>query len=462
MAAPLGLVHTVVRAAVAPSGVLTPEMFGARADGVTNDTHALARLAAAVNRAGGGTVSFAAGKTYLVGMQSLADEGGRFSFEPHEILTFSGCTAPLIIRGNGARLKCAPGLRYGTFDRSGRRTDHPMPYTGHGERATPYRHMIRIEDCVGPVEVSDLELDGSVGSLMIGGRYGDKGWQIAASGLALRNNRGSEMIRNVHSHHHGQDGILIDGLSESIPGVTRRLVAVRSEYNGRQGCSIVGGRGYQFHDCSFNHTGKAGLYSPPGAGVDIEAEGKKTNRDFRFVNCQFANNRGVGMVADSGDSEGALFQRCKFVATTSWGVWPRKPRFRFHDCSFVGPIAQCFRDADPELATQFHSCGFYDDPKLSPTGEVLVRGRGAPVADLGAGDLNVLFSKCEFTLTDKLVLPWSRNAIYSDCRMRQVSPRLALPRGTYLGTNSIVGNVKLKGSKVLGTLIVNGRPYTGA
>ena len=45
--------------------------------------------------------------------------------------------------------------------------------------------------------------------------------------------------------------------------------------------------------------------------------------------------------------------------------------------------------------------------------------------------------------------------------MRQASPQLALPRGTYLGTNSITGNVNLKGSKVIGSLVVNGVPYKG-
>lgn len=462
LVAPLALVPRVARAAVTPSGALTPEMFGARGDGVTNDTVALSRLAEAVNRSGGGTVVLAAGKTYLVGIQSpVGGKGVRFSFEPHEILAFRGCSRPLVIQGNGARLKCAPGLRYGTFDRSGRRTDNPMPYTGHGEMASPYRHMIYIEGCSGPVEVADIELDGSVASLAIGGPYGDKGRQIAATGLTLRNNRGSETVRNIHTHHHARDGVMIDGLSEAVAGVSRLLVAVRSEYNGRQGCSIIGGRGYRFRDCHFNHTGRAGLFSPPGAGVDIEAEGRKTNRDFQFVNCEFADNRGVGMVADSGDSEGALFERCRFVGTTSWAAWPKKPRFRFNDCAFVGSIVQCYRSEDPERAAQFHSCGFFDDPKLSPTGALTRGNRAAPIANLGAGDLNVLFSDCDFSLTHELTLPWSRNAIYSDCRMRQASPRLAFPRGTYLGTNSIVGNVNLKGSKILGTLTVNGVPYSG-
>jgi hypothetical protein len=433
------------------SGRFTPEAFGARGDGITNDTAAFARLAAAVNAAGGGTVSLRK-TTYIVGQQAPSlKENGYYSFAPAPILEFLDCSRAVTLIGNGARLRCAPGLRYGTFDRrSGRATRNKLPFTG-SQVATPYSYMIKVQNCSGGVEISDLELDGNLPALSLGGEYGDTGRQIAAVGLALFNNRGREIIRNVHTHHHALDGLLIDGVNAAT-GVDRRIIDVRSEYNGRQGCSIVGGQGYVFEGCQFNHTGKSTIASSPGAGVDVEAEGGKRVRKLSFVDCEFVNNSGCGLVADTGDSADARFENCRFVGTSNWAAWPRKPRFRFFNCSFVGAICNTFGSPDASEAAQFHDCEFRDDPRLSPTGIVYAR---RTIADLSS-HANVLFSRCRFQLTHSAVLPWSLNVIYADCTMEQKSREQAYPRGLYRGRNVIRGNVDLSGSKNIGELVVNG------
>jgi hypothetical protein len=459
-AAALGGALLPMRALTEEDRVFTPEMFGARGDGVTNDTAAMARLSSAVTANGGGIVHFR--KTvYLVGEQIPAlHRGGGYSFTGRPILEFVGCRGPLTIRGDGARLKCAPGLRYGTFDaETGEPTHHKMPFVG-GDAASPYPFMIRIEKCNGPIEVSEIELDGNLPQLRIGGEYGDTGRQIPASGLGLLNNRGSEAVRDVYTHHHGQDGLYIDGLEEVVtPSVTRIVSHLRSTYNGRQGCSIVGGRGYHFDNCDFSRTGRSSIASAPGAGVDIEAEGGKRNRDFSFSDCRFIDNVGVGMVADSGDSEGARFLRCTFVGTTAWSAWPFKPRFRFDRCTFVGTMVRCFPSPNPEKAAQFYDCNFLDDPSLSPTGKVCTGGEPEhAIVDMGTSK-NVQFVRCRFHLIRNGLLPWSWEAVYRDCRMDQKSPTLAYPKGLYFGTNSIVGNVNLYGTTLKGTLVLNGKVF---
>jgi hypothetical protein len=440
--------------------VFRPEAFGARGDGASNDTAAFSALAEAVNANGGGTVELRRA-TYIVGAQLPAIRtGSQGSFDPLKIMEFVGCRRALVIRGNGARLRCADGLRYGIFDpASGRPRKTQMPYIGPGG-ASPYRQMIKVEKCTGPVLIEDLELDGNVSGLVIGGQYGDTGWQIPASGIALINNRGDEIVRDVHTHHHALDGFYVDGDDSAFdPLPSRRIERVRSEYNGRQGCSIVGGRGYSFQDCAFNHTGRSAVSSAPGAGVDIEAEGGKLNRDYRFVGCRFENNSGAGMVADTGDSEGASFERCTFVGTTNWSAWPGKPNFSFKGCSFVGALVRTYGDKDARRAAQFVDCIFRDDPKLSGNAGVY-RGTNSdgPLADLSDAQ-NVRFARCAFLATHGGTLPWSTGAIYEDCRMEQRVKVVSFPRGTFSGRTSITGSVDLYGSLVVGELTVNGRSF---
>jgi len=434
---------------------ITPESFGARGDGRTNDTAAFAALAAFVNARGGGEIVLRR-TTYVVGMQRR-QPGGQYAFEPATIMEFIGCAGPLIIRGNGARLKSAGGLRYGTFHPvTGRPTRNPMPYIKPGELATPYRSMIRVERCHGLVDISDLELDGNVGGLLIGGQYGDVGWQIPAVGIQLVDNSGPERLSRIHSHHHALDGIIIDGPDRRSAVST--LDEVTCVYNGRQGCSIVGGRGYSFTRCRFNHTGKVEIHSPPGAGVDIESEAGKHVGDLHFVECEFSNNTGAGLVADSGPSEGASFERCTFIGTTNWAVWPNKPRFRFIKCSFVGAIVHAFGDPDPERACQFHDCTFRDDPALSPTGQVYGgTNPSRPIADLPHNP-NLVFNRCQFLLTHDAVLPWTTNVtIFRDCLLSQRAKAQSYPRGTFLGRNILTGNIGLYSARIRGDVILNGQ-----
>jgi hypothetical protein len=443
--------------AAAATPVFTPEQFGARGDGVTNDTAAFGRLSGEVNRRSGGTIALAKGRTYLVGKQTrggrLPGGSGPVAWGPEPLIALRGLDRPLTILGNGARMRAEAGLRFGAFDPQTDEAAHPRMPNYHGDEiATPYEGMIDVRDCRAPVTIRHIELDGNLDRLRIGGKYGDKGWQIPAVGLFLVNNHASEIIENVYSHHHAQDGAIIIG--DDARSVRSRFTHYVGRYNGRQGLSITGGRGYDFADCEFSHTGRSALMSPPGAGVDIEAEGKKIVRDLSFTRCKFVDNAGVGLLAEAGNGADARFSDCLFVGTTAWSAWPRKPGFEFDDCTFVGSAVNAYPSKDASLACRFVGCRFTDDPKLSPTGKVYI-GKG-PIVDLGASE-NVLFDRCTFRLVDGAALPWSWTATYRDCTMSQRSPTPGETRGRYLGRTTITGRVDLYGSMVQGILIVNGR-----
>lgn len=454
-----GASAALVSTSALAEGPVTPERFGAVGDGRTNDTAAFAAMAAFVNRRGGGIIRLRP-TTYIVGSQASVFQEQGYAFAPSPIMEFVDCREALIIEGDGARLRCAPGLRYGTFDPlTGSPTHHSMPYVQAGELASPYKAMIRADRCSGPVEISDLELDGNLAALRLGGPYGDTGRQIPAVGIHLLNNRGPERISRVHVHGHALDGILIDGSGEARRASSFR--AVRSENNGRQACSITGGSGYEFIECSFSNSGKAGISSAPGAGVDIEPEAGKKVADLRFLDCKFSNNSGPGLVADSANADGASFENCVFIGTTNWAAWPNAPNFRFSACLFVGPIVHAFGDPDAERACRFSKCTFRDDPALTPNG--LVYGGenpSRPIADL-PNNRNVLFDGCTFRLTHRAVLPWTTNVtIFSNCVMSQRAPAQSYPRGTFVGRNVIIGNAVLYSARIKGELVLNGRKTT--
>jgi len=438
---------------------LTPETFGAKGDGVTNDTDAFAALSVRVNQLGGGIINLRP-VVYIVGKQTRSRKAdSQFAFAPAQILSFLGCTKPVVIRGNGATLRSVAGLRYGIFARgSGEPMENPQPRVNRGQMASPYHAMVRAEGCKALVEVSDLELDGNSAKHLIGGRSSRRdGWQIPATGIQLVNNSGQQRLSRIRSHHHPLDGLTIYRQTELSSPAT--FADVICDSNGRQGCSITGGRNFAFERCRFLHNGKGVLQSRPGAGVDIEA-GRHAIRDVSFSRCEFSDNAGPGMVADSGDSEKLTFDRCAFIGTTSRAAWPNKPGMRFSNCLFAGSIVRVYGDADPARAAQFHDCRFTDDPSLSQTTRLFGgRGHRKWIAVLPKNS-NVLFHRCRFELIANMLLPCStREVFYSDCTMTQAARQRSHPAGTYLGTCRLTGNIDLSGSIIKGFVILNDAPF---
>lgn len=439
----------------------TPEQFGARGDGRTNDTLAFARLSDAVQRAGGGTIRLSR-RTYRVGWQRELG-AANYRLSPSPILEFKDLPGGLRIEGNGATLRCAPGLRFGSFEGEELRPwEGIMPLYDLSVRATPYETMIRVDRSRGPVEITGLELDGAIHQAVIGGSWGDVGRQIAMTGVVLRDNAGPELVADVLSHRHGQDGMMIDGITSS-DRPSRRVERVRCLENGRQGCSIVGGQGYVFADCEFSRTGRLSVSSPPGAGVDIEAEGKKVIADLHFSNCRMADNSGCGVVADSGPSSDVRFIDCALVGTTSWSNWCDKPRFSYEGCTFVGAAVHPFASKDAADATRFFRCTFTDDPARGRVATVYLQNpAGSTIMDAGGSfgsGRNVLFDNCSVECVGEGLLPWTVDSIYRSCRMRQRSIQTSYPRGVYRGTNRIDGTAVLDGSRIEGSLLLNGQAF---
>lgn len=444
-----------------PAATVNVKDFGAKGDGIANDTSAFQAAAQAIVNADGGVLIIPPG-TYMVGRQTFAGATGKgYAYQGEVIIGISDCTLPVEIRGQGARIKTVSGLKYGSFDPVTGAVYNPpsLPFNNLDYVATGVPAMISLYRNAS-VTISGLELDGNVDGHIIGGYYSDTGRQIPGSGIQAYNNA-QLSIRDCHSHHQPLDGIMIGYTGMTVTTLKRphALQNVRCEYNGRQGLSWVGGNSLICAGCTFSYTGRnsVGVASAPGAGVDMEAE-DSICRNGVFIDCEMVDNAGIGFVADSGDSADATLIRCKFIGTTSGSVWPRKPGIRFHDCTILGQALNPYSSADPGEATHFYGCRFSGDTTKSPTGTLF--NSAAPIIDFGGGDANVLMENCRFDTDGNTAqtLPWTVNAVYRDCSFVQDGTGHAYLRGKFEGQTTITtaGSNDFYNSSVRGPTFFNG------
>ncbi|MBD0296583.1 MAG: right-handed parallel beta-helix repeat-containing protein [Flavisolibacter sp.] len=379
----------------APSSYVIKDIksFGAKGDGKFNDHAAFQRAAQFFNaRKGNGKLIISSG-TYLVGKQIKGGNGAAWFGE--DVLKLTGCSNMVIQGEKNATLKMQNGMRVGSFHP---KTDQPFEskesqFTDYNFLAAP-GGILYLERCRN-VKVSDLQLDGNNKNVIKGGKFGDHGFQVPADGIMIVNSSGI-VIENVKSDYFVRDGlVLVNATPQEWETPSQKITIINSSftYNGRQGFSWVGGVGVRVINSKFNHTGRSNIVSAPAAGVDIEAE-VGIIKDGTFINCEFVNNNGAGLVADSGPSKDMVFENCLFWGVTSWSMWTTKPNYNFYNCKFYGSIVQGYDSPDDANATKFFKCVFEDKPYQGkiPYGQYLV-------------EINLkrrmLFNTCTFTTHTK-------------------------------------------------------------
>jgi hypothetical protein len=333
--------------------------FGAKGDGKTNDQAAFERAADFFNKRGGNGKLIISKGTYIVGKQVISKgTNDRFGFQGEDVLHFSGIRNFAIQGVSGSRIRYEGGLKYGAFNPE---TGQPHPSSGYFVNrlfGASLGHCIFLDNAEN-VNVSSIELDGNNQRVILGGSYGDVGRQLPHYGIFIQNSKGIT-IDSVNLHHFALDGICV----ANKPTISRdkiRLLNSSFEYNARQGFSWIGGNDLYVKNCKFNHTGKAKFNSAPGAGVDIEAE-YGPNRNAVFDNCEFVDNTGCAMVADSGDSGDCSFTNCTFWGVDNWSIWVNKPGFTFRGCRIYGSIVHGHDSPNEQEATKYINCHFEDKP----------------------------------------------------------------------------------------------------
>lgn len=384
----------------------TPEMFGATGGDADVDGPALEAMAGALSAAGRGVINFYPGREYLVGNQTLngSTPFGTFRYAPDipYIVEIDTCDGPVVINGNGAKIKCIDNARYGTFNADGSDYAPVLPFNDPTYAATPYFSMLYIHDCSGSVKVaSGLELDGNIGAANIGGGYGDAGTQMGMSGVVVENNTGPVDVSGVYAHHHGLDGAIVDGPGELDVIEGGSFNNCQFLNNGRQGLSWVGGNGWTFNNCLFNETGRdIGdlTASLPGAGVDIEPEGGKYCINGTFNNCQYTDCAGVGFLIPTGTTNAfnITCNDCVAIGTTTFSLWPNARYFRWNGGLIMGAIIYLKSSAtNPQEAAQIKGARLVWNLAWSPTGTLYGYGATRGFDPTGSSE-NVLWDDCSF------------------------------------------------------------------
>ena len=332
--------------------------FGAKGDGKTNDQAAFEKAAAYFNeRKGKGKLIISKG-IYLVGVQDDYAKTQSNAFAGRNVLDLRDCS-DFILDGRGAVIKYRDSLRFGAFD-----PNTGKSFSTSSARFTQFKFSasigfpVYLKNCKN-ITLRGVEIDGNQNGMILGGKFGDNGFQLAHDGIFI-DNCTYVSIDGVNVHHMGRDGIQIVNLTPQGKSTPDQHITISNsifEYNARQGLSWTAGSGLKVKNSKFNHTGRGRFASAPAAGVDIEAErGIITNGIFE--NCEFFDNRNCGLVADSGPSSDMQFNNCTFWGTTNWSMWTTKPNYNFYRCNFYGSIVHGYDSPTHEDATKFIRCNF--------------------------------------------------------------------------------------------------------
>ncbi len=365
--------------------------FHATGNGHKDDTQAFLNAVKKINELKGNAVLIIPAGTYIITPQHKADGKQLLLPAALDILSFEGCTDFAIQGSRGARIRFADRLYYGSFkpDSTGRIKSLAYKTTDYQYRVA-IGHGVRLKNC-SKINISDLELDGNNGRMILGNEFGDTGYQIDNDGLFIENT--SELtVSDCYIHHFGRDGIQILNQTPQVwntPSQQLQLIRCRFEHNARQGLSWTGGAGLTATGCTFSYTARTSFSSAPRAGVDFEPNSGLILKDGLFRDCTFAGNAGVGIIADEGGpySHDVRFVNCRVVSGDAAALWIKGMKFRFSGCTIQGSFLFGARAQSREDGTYFTNCHFTDSGAYYRDFKYLIESSGAKY---------MVFDSCDF------------------------------------------------------------------
>ncbi|CAN5566770.1 hypothetical protein BH11BAC1_BH11BAC1_06610 [soil metagenome] len=264
-------------------------------------------------------------------------------------------------------------MRYGTFEPSTGNRYLPDPASNYASQshAASLGNLIHILNC-NNVTVKNIELDGNIENMSIGGYFSDPAGIVLAHNGIYIDESNTINIENVIAHHFGMDGILVENFNPTnLAAMNIVFRNCKFNQNCRSGMSWTGGNSITAYNCEFNSNALGPYHSPVASGIDIEWEiGNSKVCNGKFINCHFMNNLFCGVTSNIGglayqnQEETFIFRGCTFVSSeTGYALWPNARDFRFICCNIYGASLHAY-DASVlgnNWNTKFMNCNFNEE-----------------------------------------------------------------------------------------------------
>ncbi|HGE6094668.1 TPA: hypothetical protein ACGG75_000995 [Vibrio cholerae] len=321
--------------------------FSARAYGLSPDNNglqnckALQRLSRAVKRNNGGRVVFEFG-TYRVGAQTFAGATGKgYSYKPEDMFRLDGLTGDLYLDFQGCKFEWEDGLYFGAFDPvTGDPVASVAPYFDADKKAHTSWGAVEVNYCNSVYASGCVEVDGRDSTRIIGGEWGDRGYQLADYGLRFVGNKIFHAVGAFYCHNLCLDGAYLAG--NVGDECYSKWDGITSLYNARQGISVGGGSNVHLDNVVLGYTGLGALdVGPsPGAGIDIEPEVFPL-RGLRVTNFKIFPCVGAGIVGENYNSNEVVFQDGSVANNINTPLYTRISNIAFERVKFYGMIQPC-------------------------------------------------------------------------------------------------------------------------
>lgn len=340
-----------------------------------NDHDSLRKLAALICEDGNTDyeVDFESVSLVVGRIDTVAGRTLQYAEQPFDLdlRKFPDSKKTIALKANGAKIRWRKGMKFGTFYRNDGTPFSPTyPFYEGSASYEAIKNQVYVYFAAHHIRSIAVDLisitgtwdfDGGSKDFVIGGGYGDSGWQLGGYGIQIIYGSKYVLGGNIKSHDHlGDSYYCAVTNTETSYGIINNIKGYRSA---RQGFSLTGGSNIFMQDSLFYDNGIDSLpvSSLPKANIDIEAEAANISNVF-IKNTRFLNAGNESVLVEAGTTKGIIFEDCVIKGAKSF--WVNKPQTQFIRCDISGVCQKMYGSTTDEDRIVFDECNIDDSTIL--------------------------------------------------------------------------------------------------